>query len=328
MTISRVLVLPLNYDHPQLGQEKAFRALFPSVEVFDYLEEERRGASASQVNQRFIDVATAFDPDWIWMQVQDTNVITADAVKVVRDRLGKTVITHWTGDARPNLSPYLSSVCKATHLTLTSCAGHIDRFKAAGADRVEYLQIGLDEDEDLAGNPPWDPPFRIPDVVFCGNHYGDVFPGTGLRVAAVDALRMQGIDIGVVGSGWPSGTPVIGTCHVKQQVHVYRKAKVALSINHYNDIERYYSDRQLIAMASGTATACVYIPGLEQEFKSGEHCVWFRNTDELVGAVRRLLGDDALRARIGAAGKAEVSTRHTWTSRIRGLSPRIEQLRS
>jgi len=199
-------------------------------------------------------------------------------------------------------------------------------FRAAGAERAEYLQIGIDESEDLNA-PPRAAPWPVPSVVFCGSHYGSAFPGTRARELAIKALMNAGIQVGVVGAGWPAWAPVLGACPVKQQVHVWRAALVCLNVNHYNDVERYYSDRQLIAMASGTATVCHYIPGLEEEFENRRHCIWYKQIDELVPIVTELLSDEGLRQAIGAAGKSEVAANHTWTARVRSILPLIEETR-
>jgi hypothetical protein len=310
--IHRCLALPLNYDHPQTGQVDALRALVPEVAVLDYLAE----PDPQRANERLLAMVRAAPPDLVWCQLQDTNVITAASLAQIQREHPGTSIVHWTGDARPNVSPYLASICQATDITYVSSVGALPMYRAAGARRAEYLQIGLDWDEDVLGIPAWEPPFRVPDVVFCGNYYGRAFPGTELRLAAVLRLRAEGLDVGVVGGGWPGNAPVVGSCGVKQQHHVYRRAKVALSVNHYQDIERYYSDRQIICMASGTATVCAYIPGLEAEFTDMVHCSWFHHLDDLVARVHALLDDADLRARIGAAGRERVMAEHSWTRRM------------
>lgn len=322
----RTLLATINYDHPQVGQRHAFSKVFggENVRECDYLTLGKRGKDP---NTELLRIASEWKPDWLWMQLQDTEGIGAHAIQKVRAACPRCVVTHWTGDLRPKISPYLSSICKATHATFCSSTGQIPMFQGVGAPHVEYLQIGLDWTEDVAA-PQRPPPFPVPDVVFCGGYYGKVFPGTELRARSIRVLQQAGIPVGVVGSGWPRGFPVIGKCGVKQQVHVWRAAKVCLNVNNFNDVAGYYSDRQLIAMASGNPTVCAYIPGLEAEFENRKHCVWFRNTTELLSEVRGLLADEGLRKRIGEAGRAEVIKNHTWESRIRSVLPTIEKLRA
>ncbi len=322
--VRKVLLATLNYDHPQNGQIRAFQEVFGRDNVFnfDYI---KRQEARGNANQEFLQTVLQVRPDWVWMQVQQTNILRADVIASVTKL--PLVVTHWMGDLRTasDRGEYMPAVCRATDMTLLSNAGQLEEYKALGAPEVGYLQIGLDWDEDVMGLPAWEPPFRVPDVVFCGNYYEDQFPeGSRERMAAVIALQNAGIDVGVVGASWPDGM-AIGKCGVKQQHHVWKRAKIALNVNNYNHIEGYYSDRQLIAMASGTPVVCRYIPGLEKEFTNGEHCFWFETESELVKIVQRLLADPELRARVGAAGRAEVIKNHTWKARVESLVPLMQQ---
>lgn len=325
--IKKVLLATINYDHPQIGMERAFVEVFGrgNAASFDYLEMGRRGLDNGRINAEFRNAVLAYKPDWVWLQLQDTGVIQAGTITDIRRSLPSVVITHWTGDCRDQVSGYLASISKSAHVTFISSVGQLPLFRAAGAASAHYLQIGVDWDEDVMGIPSWTPPFRIPDVVFCANGYGGRYPGTRERESAVRTLIDARIDIGVIGAGW-SGFPVVGRCEVKQQHHIYKRAKVALNINNFNDIELYYSDRQLIAMASGTPLVCKYIPGLEREFKDDVHCLWFKTPGELVDRVRMLLSDPAKRERIGRAGREEIMKNHSWTSRIRSILPLITRL--
>jgi hypothetical protein len=326
--ITKVLAATINYDHPQAGMLHALRGIFGEQNVvnFDYMRL-RNEFFVDEINDSFVDSCVRNKPDWIWLQVQDTEVISPAAIKEVRGLLPKTVISHWTGDVRSSVSTYLSSICKATHLTLVSGIGLIQRFREAGANQVEYLQIGLDWFEDVIGLPNWEPPFKVPQVVLIAGHYGDKFPGTKQREDAVRALMDEFVDVGIVGNGWDDSWPVVGTCEVKQQHHVWKRALVCLNVNNFNEIERYYSDRQLIAMASGTPVVCHYVPGLEKEFSLGEDCLSFTNPENLVKQVKFLLEDEGSRLRIGRAGRSEVIRSHTWFSRFLHILPKVEEIR-
>lgn len=327
--MTKVFLATLNYDHVQRGMIDAFVKIFGAGQVqhFDYLQEQRDGRSIPEVNARFVRAALEFRPEFVWLHLQETNVIQASAIEQLKKSLPKTVVAHWMGDCRRTVSPYLASICRVADLTLISSVGQMDMFIGAGAKEVRYLQIGLDWEEDVMGNPLWTPPFRVPEVVFCGTYYHDLYPGTVDRVRGINALRAAGLDVGIVGAGWPTGYPVVGTCGVKQQHHVWKRCKVAININNFNDIDHYYSDRQIIAMASGKPLVCKYIPGLESEFEHGKHCLWYADEAELVRYVKTLLADPGLSQRIGAAGRDEAIRNHTWEARIRDIMPDVERLR-
>ena len=325
--ISSVLMSTINSSHPQRGMMHAFRGIFGNAYVneFDYLAHQRQGMDVARINTEFYEKARVTQPDWIWLQLQDTNVLTPDTLRRVREMLPNTTITHWTGDCRPEVSPYLSSICAATHISFISSVGQLPMFRKAGAAEAHYLQIGVDWAEDVVGEPGWLPPFDVPDVVFCGNYYAHRFPGTVEREDVVRALQAAGINVGIVGNGWPEEFPVVGRCHVKQQAHVYRRAKVGLNINNFNGVERFYSDRQLISMVN-VATACWAVPNLLAEFAPTE-CAMFESPDEAVEVVSDLLDDAGHRRSMYLKGRATIIRNHTWLNRVLDALATVESLR-
>lgn len=325
--IRRVMIVPLS---PQCGYPLAFRGIWgaENVSEFDYLGLDRQKVPHPEINRMFVAAARSFQPDWIFTQLQETNVIRPETIIEIRKALPKAVVTTWTGDIRAQVPPFLAPICPTVHVVFISSRGHIPIYKAAGAPVVEHLQIGLDWNEDVLFKPDWTPTFRVPDVVFIGNHYGASFPqGTAEREAAVWALRMAGIDVGIVGSGWPTRFSPVGSCHIKHSPQVYKRAKVALSVNHFHDVEGYWSDRHIMAMASGTPLVSKYTAGFEHEFVNGEDLFWFKDASEMVGQVKALLADEALRRKVGRAGRAKMVKGHTWHHRLLEALPVVERVR-
>jgi len=311
----------INADHAQLGMIHAFNSLFgrEHVQHYDYFQRMREGCSKEFINWQFADDAIRFKPDWIWLQLQNSDIITAETISKLEKEIQNAVIAHWCGDVRSEVSPYFASICKATHLTLVANKGFIPKYVEAGAREVIYVPHGLDWDEDVLGVPFWEPPFPIPDVVYCGNNYGDAIVGSEVRQAAIRYLHDAGINIGVVGNGWlETGLRVLGQCKVKQQVHIYERAKVVLSVNHFPDLAGYHGDRTITAMA--------YFPEIEKEFVDGEDLLVFRNHDELIEKTLTLLSHDRLRRELGIKGRAAAIKNHTWFSRIFGILPRVQQV--
>ncbi len=333
--IRKVVIATINYDHAQVGMRRAFKYLFSddNVREIDYLQLERDGKSLKEINEIFKLNVLAFNPDWVWMQLQETNIISADTLLELKSKLPKTIFTHWTGDYRPEISSYIASICRATDHTFISSVGQIPLFLEAGAKAASYLQIGLDREEDVLGIPDWTPPFEVPDVVFIGNYYGSYFPiGTEQRISTIRAIQQANINIGVVGNGWPEDINVIGNCDYKKQHHIYKRAKVAVNVNHINDVDRYYSDRQLIAMASGTPLVCWRVPGLEKEFifnlNLPSHCITFASPEEAVQAVKYLFTYPEFASAVGQTGRTEVIRNHDWINRINAAAEIIEELRA
>ena len=327
--IRKVMTLTINYDHKQRGVDQAFESVFERENVLDFhyqkLREQNHG-NVSFVNTLFLERVRAFRPDWIWMQLQMTETITPEAIMEARKIVPKCVMSHWMGDCRAMIAPYLASICKATHLTLVSNTGQLQSYRDVGAPIAKYCQIGVDWEEDVIGLPEWAPPFRVPEVILLGHHYGASYPGTVQRERAIADLIGAGVDVGVVGNGWPTWARPVGSCHVKQQYHVWTRAKVGLCVNNFNDVELHYSDRQLIAMASGTPIVCYKVPGLESEFDDGVHCLMYRTSEELIRHVQALLANEWFRKQVGAAGRAKIMKDHTWWNRIFGVLPEVEKI--
>lgn len=335
MTTARnVLLLPLNYDHVQHGMITGFRQVFGSdhVAVFDFMCASPRplgpvSRSLTEVNDDFVEYVSQRKPDLVFMQLQETGVIQPATIKNARAASPKTVFVHWTGDYRPVISAYVRAICQVTDMTFASSVGQLKDFTMAGAADVNYMQIGIDWEPDILGIPAWEPPFTVPEVVFCGNHYpdGPWADGTAQRLADIRALMRAGYDIGVVGRGWPSDIPVVGQCTVKQQHHVYTRAKVVLSVSHENNVDRYYSDRLLIAMASGTATVARHFPGLEDDFPDGVLPTYHDET-ELLEIVTDMRATEAWRKVVGLSQRAYVRATASWFSRITNqLLPMVEE---
>jgi len=320
--IERVLVAPLNYSHHQDGQVEAFEHVFgrSNVREFDFWGKHNDGLSPSEISYELYSAAVEFKPDWIWLQLQDSRVILPSVLTNIRRALSGTLVTHWMGDVRESVSDYLAAICHETHATLISSIGQARLYRDAGARIVGYVQIGLDP-VDVNPDARWtlSPHVEVPEIVFCGGYYGSTFAkGSAERLSAVRRLQADfGDRFGVFGNGWPDDVRTLSRCHVKQQAHVYRRARCVISINHFNDIERYYSDRFLIALASGTPVVAKRVPGIEAEFIDGQDCFFFDDNDQMVAYVKHVLDGHAIQ--VGINGRRTAITEHTWEERIRWL---------
>lgn len=328
MSIRRVFMSTINYSHPQLGMIHAMDTLFgrDNVRNYDYFQRTREGRNNDFINGEFYDDVIRFKPDWLWLQLQNTDIIQAETLTKIEKALPDCVITHWCGDVRKEVGAYYASVCQATHLTLVANGGFIPDYLAAGAREVRYMAHGLDWNEDVLGVPDWAPPFQVPDVVYCGNHYGESMVGSDVRQNCVRMLCEAGINVGVIGNGWEkTGLPVVGQCHVKRQLQVYRKAKLVLGVNHFPELTKYHGDRTIIALASGTPVLQRWYPGIEEEFREWED-LWYFKDESLVEKAKILLDSELLRKELGRRGRAAAIRSHTWFTRILDVLSRVEEI--
>lgn len=319
----------INSDHPQKGMIHAFESLFgrDSIRHYDYFQRQRDGLAVKDINAEFLKEAVSWNPDWMWLQLQNTEMISSETIDAVKKDLPRCLVSHWCGDVRPSVGPYFASICRSTHLTLVANVGYIPVYSQTGARDIVYMPHGLDWSEDVLGIPDWQPPFQVPEIVYCGNHYGENMVGSDVREHAVRVLHEAGLPVGVVGRGWDkTGLSVAGRCEVKQQVHVYRKAKVVLSVNHFPSLSGYHGDRTITAMASGRPVLQRWFPRIELEFEDGRDILVFRSDEELLERAKMLLDNEGYRLELGGRGRAAAIRKHSWITRILDILPLIEKM--
>lgn len=327
---ARVLYLPLNsLEIRQTGMEKAFLENGFRLRVFDFRNAAR--ARRKFMEQTFIQQVREFRPDWIHMQLQFTNLLPPSAVAQARALMPRAIITNWTGDCRSEANHYFTRMSEHVDLSLISSEGQLPLYRSAGCQNVEYWQIGVDPHtfHPLSADDRTDLKRRYRhDVAFCASntpHYA--FPASTFRRALAQAMHDRyGIRFGLYGSGW--GRIGRGEVHYYKQNEVYNASKIALSVNHFNDVRMYFSDRQLITMASGAMVICHYIPGLEEYFENGKDLVWFTNRNECFQLMDHYLANPEEAAAIGARGARKVLEQHSYAARVRELAIRIGLMKS
>lgn len=322
----RLLYLPLNVGGAeQHGTVAGFREVLGggNVHVFDYLDQARK-IGEHTIRDAMLHKVEAVNPDWIHMQIQSERCVTPELIRHIKRLWPKIIITHWMGDWRASVPPVLRELCQLCDVSFLSNEGQLPMYRAFG--RTEYWQIASYAPEFCDLDDIHGMPFKVPDVVFCGNHYGDTFPGGGQRLAVVEAFIRSGLPFGIVGGGWPDGVKTLGSTGLKEQKHIYMAARVSVGVNNINDCERYYSERQLSAMSVPRPHVCWGVPGLDKDFVDGEHCLFYQTPEEAVQKVRELLADPERAARIGEAGRVEVMRAHLWPERIREIMPLVTSI--
>ena len=326
----KIFYCPLNEPgSEQLGPAAAFECGFESSTIFDYRALGRTGGSPATIGQKFLNMVLSIRPDVIHLQVQESGQIPPASIAEVKKRLPNTIITHWTGDVRASVGHYLADVCKVTDLTLIASTGQIQLFKNAGAKRVRYWQVGIDAQLDIPKAEivqKWSRDHGIEKVVFLANHYGNRFPASRDRLALVKAMRKEfGNDFGVYGASWPSELKARRVGY-RQQGIVSAGATVTLAMNHFHGVDRWYSDRTALAIATGTCHVTHHVPGIEKEYVPDKEILIFQTVNQAVNIVANLLDNPELADRIGKAGQARALKEHTWDHRIEEYKRMISNL--
>lgn len=313
----RVLHVALNTPtDTQPGLERALRALGPYKQL-DW-QQIKNEYGLMLMNQRILDEAIEFKPDLIFIQVQ-TDVLDPFMLYKLKSILPGCVIANWNGDVRPTMPPWMSVIGAKIDLTLITNKSQTAEYLRKGCRRVEYLQIGFDEevfkpdDGKRDGKP----------VVFMGSNYGQ-FPLSEERLQMVRLLELKyGKQFRVFGQGWGEEDKMLDH-HAEAQA--YNRAQIAIGISAF-DYECYTSDRLFRAMGSGVLYLTKYFSGLETMFENGEHLIWWRDIAELPGLIDTYL-DRAEKGReyIAKTGCEYVHKHHTWLSRAFQLRKMVREI--
>lgn len=259
------------------------------------------------------EVAEEFNPSIIFMQIQAPDVITPEFVKTL-----KPTVINWTWDYREPTPQWMVDVAPYVISAFTNETDP-EYLRSLGYDAI-FLQGGFDTDiYDPDGDSIHEGP--EPDIVFMANNYPDDeydFPLAKYRGEMVDLLKEKyGDKFKVYGFGWPGQNPLQNFMHREQrEADCYRTSKVAINLSHY-ETNRYTSDRMFRLLGTGTMCLSHNYPGIEIDFKDGEHLRVWNNFDELVELIDHYTGEGPTdRIHISEEGCKLVHLNYTWDNMV------------
>ena len=291
----KCLHLPLNVPgSEQIGQRNGLKKVFDEVVELDYL-------NIDDPNDKLVELAKeGFDIGFF--QLQETGTITPETLEKIKPYF--KLLVQWQGDIREVVPEYQQKIGKYFDITYLGF-DHIRQYEPY-CNEVKTMMIAIDGKEVIPEEQE-----KKYDLVFAGNHYNQ-FPDTKFRTELINVLR-QKFNTKVYGFGWNFETE---TCPVKEQGKRYREGRVCLSINHFNDV-KYYSERLLWCLASGTPTVVKRTP--ELEFEENKHYLGFDDVNECVRQINLLLQYPEKGEQIAKEARKEILKNHTWTSRAKQL---------
>lgn len=308
----KILHLPLTVPgSEQVGQERGFREVFgdQNYAKFDYLPMEGQEGK-EQTNRALVATIGEFQPDIIWYQRQETDTITPNTLKEIREKYPKLWMTTWSGDARDYAPVSLTQVLPYFDIFYND-TDQVEMFKPhLEGCRYEFMPIAIDPEE---GTDYSHPTGVVPEIIFVGNHYGETFSNGPFRKKLMIALSREfGDKFGVYGTGWHQGeVNWVGMCPVKHQGAYYNRAKVVISVDHIKGI-LHWSERLVWALMSGTPVVMEYQPGIEKHFGMVKGLVTFKDINEAVEKIHYLLSEPSL---VGEDNQQFMLKHHTWKQR-------------
>ena len=274
-----------------------------------------------QRNQRLLEKARTFQPDWVWL-VGDNTVITAETLAALKRELGCKII-YATGTSPIVFSHALErKAARLFDLVLVNDYYHGIQWLELGAKRMECLPI-------VACDPAFHHPYSLTeeqrraftcDIAFVGTLIPDnLYSG---RIRALEALR--DFDLGV----WsvhdvPASLKeqARGGALGEDMLEVLSAAR--LTINTHGDFMRYGGNMRLFeAAAVGVLQLADDLPGVREWFRPGETIVTYNDVDDLRAKARYYLDHEAEGEALVERAREHVYAHHTYDQR----AARLEEL--
>jgi spore maturation protein CgeB len=211
-------------------------------------------------------------------------------------------------------------------LILTSFPHFVPRFRALGV-QSEELRLAvdarvLDRVRDRGGDPAPTAP-REHEIVFVGGVHPTVHRrGTELleRLCARYPIAVWGYGADALPAGSAIRRSYRGEAWGLEMYRVLADARVAL--NRHIDVAEGHANNMRLYEATGMGAALLTDAGsnLSDLFSPSREVAAYRDLDELVATLDRLLGDDEERLAIASAGQRRTLNEHTFERRMEELA--------
>jgi spore maturation protein CgeB len=276
-------------------------------------------------NQRLIEKAREFRPDWLWI-VGDNTVIYASTLAQIQRETGCKII-YATGTSPIVFSrPVERKAARLYDLVLTNDYYHGVQWLELGAKRMECLPLS-------ACDPAFHHPYELSeaersaytcDVAFVGTLIPDALYSQ--RIRALESLRDFDLGIWSVHDAPPSLQPQVrGQALGESMLDVLSAAKI--TINTHGDFMRYGGNMRLFEAAGvGVLQIADDLPGTRRWFSDGETIVLYKNLDDLRQKVTYYLAHDAEREAIVRRAQEHVYRHHTYEQRAEQLNALLTEV--
>lgn len=303
----RIFFAPIIVENsPQTGMREAFRNAAGDGGMFyefDWVNIWQQYGS-ERVRELYLVLQKRLQPELTFLQLQTADILTQ---KELNETTG--FVMQWTGDMRSPIPQHYKDVGQWVNLSTFSNEKDVLEMRAAGLP-AEFMQTGFSQTVFFEKGS-----FKLPpEIVFFGNNYGNRFPASAERKELVRfLLNTYGSNAGVYGNNW---NKQIRWKNEKEEANIYNRAKIAIVQNHYNDVQRYTSDRMFRALGCGVMVLARYYPGIETDFTIGEHLDVWNTLEELKQKIAYYQNNELKRFEIAKNGARLAHQKHTWDARI------------
>lgn len=274
------------------------------VTQYDYL------AHVPSIEIDMQDLMRLHQPDMVFTQLHGADVIKPAFLEALRGSYPNSIWINWSGDS------WLHSLTAAPMIELLR---HVDLQLVAAPDVLpEYERLGIRAGfwqiahEAPVGELPDMPAY---DIVFLGNVINEK------RRAMLEMLRSLPYKVGIYGD-WEHADGR-NTYDFGAGEALYKKARIAIADNVYQDQSNYISNRPIQIMMAGGAI-CLHqhvdkMKELSYGWEAGKHYVEWRDLDDLCQRIDEWLDPYMDRWTIVHDAKEHVEQHHTYDARVRQL---------
>lgn len=281
------------------------------IKACDDYREINNSSAAKDIE--LIRVNKELQPDIIFFQYQQPDVIAPSVLIKMKEDNPDSFIVNFTGDVRHPLPQWYVDFGKLIDCTMFSNMTDVWEARRLGI-KSEFLQYGFDPEifnkkENKNG---------YPEIVFLGNNYQNQFPLSIKRKQMVDFLQKEyGNRFGVYGNNWENANGNVNHSQMEEDA-IYNGCKIAINISHF-DYERYSSDRLFRIMGSGAFCLSKIYPGIHLDFIAGEHLATWETFEELKFGIDYYLKNDEQRNEIAVAGNKLIHQTHSFDAMVGNL---------
>ena len=244
-------------------------------------------------NRLLLELARHYQPDIVLLAVFKD--IDAQIIAELKSTLPEAVFMAWYGDVQVGLPAPLAAI-----------APHLDWFLATSSGELLQLckEVGCTHCAFMPN--PCDPDIEYRRPHDARRHCRLLFTGKAKhRQQGQDPMRSELIDHLVrhrklthYGRG---GLPPLKG---QDYLSTISNCDIAVSINAFNDIRLYHSDRLIQYLACGAFVLAKRVPDTELLFTHNKHLVYFDTIEQCTDLIDKYLPDEPARRRIAESGMA------------------------
>jgi len=300
------------------------------LDQFGYWIYPTKGAASKAL----LEAVDHFRPDVV-IALRITKILP-EAIRELRRRSIWTFFWYVDCD-QPEPPAWIRPLVREVDAFAVTAKGMVEKYRALGGAKVHWLLEGVN----LPAHPYQEPgsvpvpPLYQSEIAFIGNLY---YPSRDEDLALERQRLLKKIQTrhslivwGPQGDRharqkWGANYPVIEwPAYHEELIKICNGAKIVLGINRINTVERYFSNRTFLTLASGGFHLTRYVPGLEKMFTNHEHLVWFTSHDQCLDLIAHYLPRMAARREIASAGQRWTRARYSMKRQYRRLLSIVEE---